>query len=240
MSASLNLEPSPSSLVRALRFTDETLRGWGLDTLTDAACLVVATLLTDALEHARTAVTVDLQSSDAGVRVSVREGANRSRRRIKLRKRGTPARGLNLVTHYASDWGVEASEGGQVVWALITEEFHREYVSLLDVLRDFLDGIAPAPYDGFRVYRIDEPLAEPRSDGRAIVTAPDGSVAWLVWEANVRRYLRELRAPDDQRWGAWRVGLPLPLTSQDDGRAYFSAVIQELRPRWEDWHRERA
>ena len=39
---------------------------------------------------------------------------------------------------------------------------------------------------------IDEPSPEPKNVGRAIVTAPDGSRAWLLWEAKVwRRYLRE-------------------------------------------------
>ena len=85
-----------------------------------------------------------------------------------------------------------------------------------------------------------ESSPEPDRVGRAIVTAPDGSVAWLVWEANVRRYERELRAPDDRRWGAWRAGLPLRLTTGDEGQAFFAEVMPELRARWEAWRQERA
>jgi hypothetical protein len=101
-------------------------------------------------------------------------------------------------------------------------------------------GRLEVSYSGFRVYMIDEPSPEPRGAGRAIVTAPDGSVAWLVWKAGVRRrHFRELRAPDDQRWGAWSIALRLPLTDGAEGRAYFSAATQELRPRWEAWRQAR-
>jgi hypothetical protein len=126
-----------------------------------------------------------------------------------------------------------------VVWALITEDFNMKDTHVWEVALGFPD-LTAAAYGGFRVSMIDEFSPEPQGVGRAIVTAPDGSVAWLVWEANVRRrYLRELRPPDDQRWGAWSVGLTLPVTTWHEGRAYFLAAIQELRPRWEAWRLER-
>lgn len=240
MSPSLSLELSPSSLERARLFTQETLGDWGLDTLTDFACLIVAELVTNAFVHARTMVTVDLQNSDRGVRISVHDGASLSRRRRKQRMRVTPEGGLALVTVLAYDWGVEPTGSGKVVWALISHDLANEYTSPWRVALGFPEHI-DLTYSGFRVYMIDEPSPEPRRVGRAIVTAPDGSVAWLVWKAGVRwRHLRELRPPDDQRWGAWSIGLRLPLTTGDEGRAYFSAAIRELRPRWEAWRQERA
>ena len=239
MSASLSLEPGPPNVDRASQFTEETLDAWGLDGLTDIACLVVAELVRNAFEHARTAVTIDLQNSAGDVRIAVRDGACLSRRRKKHRKWSTPVRGLTMVTSVAWDWGVESTGTGKVVWAVLTERF-RMGGRRDDPVRDLFD-FGRTTYAGFRVYMIDQPPAEPRRSGQAIVTAPDGSVAWLVWDATVwRRYLRELRAPDDERWGAWRVGLRQPRTTGDDDRAYFSAVIQELRPRWEDWRRARA
>lgn len=121
MSASLSLERSPSSIGRARRFTIETLGLWGLDRLTDVASLVVTEMVVNAFDHARTAVTVVLQISDGGVRISVRDGSRISRRRRNKRRKGAaPGRGLVLVSHLASDWGVEPAQTGKVVWALIT------------------------------------------------------------------------------------------------------------------------
>jgi hypothetical protein len=234
--ASLSLEHSPSSLERARQFTQETLGAWGLDRLTDVACLVVEELVINAYVHAKTAMTVELQNPDGGVRISVRDGASLSRLRRKQRMKVTPGGGLAMVTDLASDWGVEPTGGGKLVWALITHDLASAHTSPWREAFGRPDRIAIS-YRGFRVYMIDEPSPEPQNVGRAIVTAPDGSRAWLVWEAKVwRRYLRELRPPDEQRWGAWSIGLRLPMT---DGRAYFLAAIKELRPRWEAWRQER-
>jgi hypothetical protein len=153
------------------------------------------------------------------------------------RTRATAARGLSRLTRVATDWGVESTGSGKVVWVVLAENSLLVRGGFDHRVSDLWD-FGRTSYGGFRVYMIDEPSPEPRRVGRAIVTAPDGSVAWLVWKANVRwRHLRQLRPPDDQRWGAWSIGLRLP---GDEGRAYFSAVIQELRPKWEAWRQERA
>lgn len=240
MSASLSLDLVPSNIERARLFTEETLHLWCLDWLTDPACVVVAELVRNAFEHAKTAVTVDLQNSDGGVRISVRDGASLSRRRMKHRQGIEPARGLDRVIDLASDWGVEPTGSGKVVWALIIENLTCEGATTLDfLLRRRPDDITLS-YCGFRVSMIDEPSAVPRNVGTAIVRAPDGTVAWLLWQANVRRYVLELCAPDDRRWGAWRVGLPQPLTTGEEGRVYFAALIPDLRARWEAWRESRA
>jgi hypothetical protein len=185
-------------------------------------------------------VTVDLQNRDGGVRVSVHDGCSLSRRRLKQRKSLVPAEGLTTVTHLASDWGVEPTGSGKVVWALITEGLIARDMYVLDEFRGRPDNVALS-YKGFRVFLIDEPSVVPRSAGLAIVRAPDSSVAWLVWEAGVRRrYLRELRAPDDERWGAWRIGLRQPLTTWEVGRVFFSAMIPDFQRLWEAWRQERA
>ena len=124
MSASLHLEPLPGSLRRACLFTEKTLGIWGLERLTDVASLVVAELVANGFEHAGTAVALDLQNSDGGVRISVRDGARIARENQKQRDKSTPPRGLSLVSALASDWGVEATETGKVVWAVIPEDLH--------------------------------------------------------------------------------------------------------------------
>jgi hypothetical protein len=146
---------------------------------------------------------------------------------------------LDLVTQLAYDWGVEPTGSGKVVWALISHDLANEYTSPWRVALRYPERL-DVSYSGFRVLMIDHPSPEPRRVGQAVVTAPDGATAWLEWKAKVwRRYLRELRPPDDQRWGAWSIGLRLPLTDGNEGRIYFSAAIKELRPQWEAWRRER-
>ena len=97
-----------------------------------------------------------------------------------------------------------------------------------------------AEVDGFRLGTITDFEAELGTTGDAFVVAPDGSRAGLVWESEVdEAYFQECGAPDDARWGVWAVGLPLPLRTAADARAYLAALLPELRPRWEEWSRTR-
>ncbi|MFZ0179119.1 MAG: hypothetical protein WAL84_04510, partial [Candidatus Dormiibacterota bacterium] len=67
------------------------------------------------------------------------------------------------------------------------------------------------------------------------VVAPDGSRAGLAWESETPFYVTEVLPPDGHRWGVWGVGVPLPLKTETDARAYLEALLPELRSRWERW-----
>ncbi len=96
----------------------------------------------------------------------------------------------------------------------------------------FLDG---AEAGGFCLGMITDFLAGPAMAGDAYVVAPDGSRAGLVWESGCAPYSREVMAPEPDRWGVWAVGLPLPMTTVEDARRYLSALLPQLRQRWESW-----
>jgi hypothetical protein len=72
--------------------------------------------------------------------------------------------------------------------------------------------------------------------GDAYVVAPDGSRAGLVWESEtVEPYFQQVMAPEPHRWGVWGVGLPRPLRTAADARAYLADLLPELRPQWQAW-----
>ncbi|MBV9487344.1 MAG: hypothetical protein JO246_14960 [Frankiaceae bacterium] len=89
--------------------------------------------------------------------------------------------------------------------------------------------------DGFRIGAITDFPSEPSNDGDAFVVAPDGTRAGLVWEANCPYYFEQVLPPDNSRWGVWAVGVPLPLGTVEHVAPYLTAILSDLRRRWEDW-----
>jgi hypothetical protein len=90
--------------------------------------------------------------------------------------------------------------------------------------------------DGFRLGMITDFLSSPDTEGDAFVVTPDKSRCGLVWESEVDcAYFNQVLAPEEDRWGVWAVGLPLPLTTIEDARLYLQALLPELRARWESW-----
>ena len=76
--------------------------------------------------------------------------------------------------------------------------------------------------------------------GDALVVAPDGRSAGLIWETGEPAYFRESIAPDpvadpSGRWGTYAVQQPLPLTTDAEAEAYLAALLPELRTRWMAW-----
>jgi hypothetical protein len=56
-----------------------------------------------------------------------------------------------------------------------------------------------------------------------------------VWQSGCAPYFEEVLAPDEARWGVWAVGLPLPMTTEDQARSYLAALLLQLKTRWESW-----
>jgi hypothetical protein len=71
--------------------------------------------------------------------------------------------------------------------------------------------------------------------GDAWVSAPDGSIATLIWETGEPAYVKVSIVPSFDRWGTFAVQLPLPLTTDQEAAAYLGALLPDLRPRWEAW-----
>lgn len=118
-SAELTLPPKSTSPARARRFVDDTLTAWGVEGGEDAV-LLASELVTNALLHARTSMTVRLaEQDDESIRLSVTDGSTQALQERHFSIESGTGRGLRLLTSLASEWGVEWHEGGKTVWSRI-------------------------------------------------------------------------------------------------------------------------
>ena len=113
----LHLPAERSSPRRARQFVDEVLHRWQRDGAIDRVALIASELVTNAVFHAKTEITVELTSGDGAVHVEVFDrGAGRP---VFLDNEPDVPGGLGLpiVEALASSWGMRPREGGKGVWA---------------------------------------------------------------------------------------------------------------------------
>lgn len=114
--AELSLPQSPWAVRRARRFVAGLLADCGDEMLKADAEIVTAELAANAVLHARSAFTVALTPTQAGVRIAVRDSTPGG-----LRGDGglvaMPGHGLGLVAQIADRLAVQPVPGGKVVWA---------------------------------------------------------------------------------------------------------------------------
>lgn len=114
--ARLALEPVPGSAAHARRFVGETLSGWGCDDFVESGRLLVSELVTNAVLHARTPMTLVVRLRKDGVRVEVHDGNPAAPTMRDYGAEAMTGRGLSLVADLASRWGVERDSAGKSVW----------------------------------------------------------------------------------------------------------------------------
>ena len=113
--SALELPPTPESVPEARAFVRETLRATSVDV--DTAMLLVSEVTTNAVLHARTSVTVQVQVTGDVVRVEVTDGSPAVPRIHSYGPTSATGRGLRLVDQLARSWGVrDDPDGGKVVW----------------------------------------------------------------------------------------------------------------------------
>lgn len=113
---SVDLPPTARSASRARHFVLETLRAWGLDGLTDVAALVTTEVVTNAVLHARTTVSLTIcRESGSRVSILVRDGSPHPPQRRRPTTDSTSGRGIDLLEQLADSWSVETSPTGKTV-----------------------------------------------------------------------------------------------------------------------------
>ena len=111
----LDAAPISASLARA--FVSHYLVEQLLLSLVDPVRLAVSELVTNALVHTKTPISVTLSASDTKVLLMVRdESLELPQRRIAQAVDET-GRGLEIVDIVSLDWGINAGTGSKDVWA---------------------------------------------------------------------------------------------------------------------------
>jgi anti-sigma regulatory factor (Ser/Thr protein kinase) len=115
--AQVQLPPSADSVRTARRFLRETLASWDAEQLEWSASQALSELVTNAVLHAGTPVTVGLAlRADGRLRLEVADGSPRVPQQRRYGQQATTGRGIALVAGLAQTWGVEQRTDGKTVW----------------------------------------------------------------------------------------------------------------------------
>lgn len=112
MSVEQQFDPSPDNVREARRFVALHVP----DERVSDAEIVVSELVTNAIEHAATPVTVRVTHNAAAVRVEVCDSSGILPAVRDLLGDSDRGRGLHLVERLSDAWGVESSDSGKIVW----------------------------------------------------------------------------------------------------------------------------
>ena len=116
---SRRFRPDDVAPLAARRFLDETIARWADHSpRADDARLLVSELVTNAVVHAKSAMSVSISSERSKLRVAVHDES----RVIPMPRPATPdlavnGHGLRLVAALSSAWGVDLADDGKTVWA---------------------------------------------------------------------------------------------------------------------------
>lgn len=123
MALTLPSEPDSASLARNL--VGDACLAWEVPELLHPARLVMSELVTNAIEHARTAIGVMASLRGRGIHLSVSDGVAAPPVLLKLARpqRDRPlddrGRGMQMVQAAAAAWGWLPTRRGKVVWATL-------------------------------------------------------------------------------------------------------------------------
>jgi GAF domain-containing protein/anti-sigma regulatory factor (Ser/Thr protein kinase) len=120
--STLNLEPVVESTPVARHWVAAHLRDAPADVV-ECAGLLTSELVTNAVLHAGTTLCVTLHLFPNRIRVDVADGNPTFPSLKDYGRDAATGRGLTLFNTLASNWGVEAVEGGKVVWFELPVDF---------------------------------------------------------------------------------------------------------------------
>jgi anti-sigma regulatory factor (Ser/Thr protein kinase) len=113
---SVDLPPEPSSATRARTLAREQLEATCSKDIIDTIALLVTELVTNAILHARTPMSLTVDSLPHHVRICVEDASSERPTVQQYDASAVTGRGLALVEQLASSWGVDATPAGKVVW----------------------------------------------------------------------------------------------------------------------------
>ena len=118
--AEVTLPADVSSVPTARHFVESILAGWSLKDLAWVATMVVSELAANAALHARGEdFRVRVCTVAEGVRLEIDDNSVRLPQQRTYSREATTGRGLKLVSELAQEWGVDPTETGKTVWAVL-------------------------------------------------------------------------------------------------------------------------
>jgi anti-sigma regulatory factor (Ser/Thr protein kinase) len=119
--AALSLSAAPASVHTARQAVRQQCDAWGADAAAgDAAVLLTSELVTNAVLHARTPMTVKVSRGQGTIRVEVRDAHPALPEPRRYNVDTATGRGLRLLEALASSWGVrkvpDDEQPGKIVW----------------------------------------------------------------------------------------------------------------------------
>ena len=116
--AQITLPRNPSSVVAARRFIEARATAWSFpEPAGEQLVLIGSELVTNAVLHARTELTLTLEHRGDRVRISVRDRSKAPATLRHYRADALTGRGLGVVAALSDRWGISAAADGKVVWA---------------------------------------------------------------------------------------------------------------------------
>jgi anti-sigma regulatory factor (Ser/Thr protein kinase) len=145
--ARIALPRSPSSVGAARRFIAARTAAWSFpEPAADQLVLIGSELVTNAVLHARTELTLTLELRKDRVRISVKDRSQAPATLRHYRPDALTGRGLGVVAALSDRWGVSTAPDGKVVWAELQANGDRRAAPT----EPDLDGSPPAPPAGDR------------------------------------------------------------------------------------------
>ncbi len=158
----IELRPGPSSPAQARRFLNERSAAWSLpEPVGEQLVLVGSELVTNAVLHARTQLTLTLELQADRVRVSVRDHSSAPVALRHYRPDALTGRGLGVIATVSRAWGVEPARGGKVIWAELLLDGSSPSTPASPPERGHADGPKAGGAAGSRLVRyLDVPVAD--------------------------------------------------------------------------------
>jgi anti-sigma regulatory factor (Ser/Thr protein kinase) len=146
--STLHLEPVVESTPVARHWVAAHLRDLPAE-VTACATLLTSELVTNAVLHAATPMCITLHTLPDRIRVDVADGNPAFPSIKEYGKDAATGRGLTLFSTLASSWGVQAVDGGKIVWFELPVDFPVEPTNISDgSFRFDLTGITRSDLHG--------------------------------------------------------------------------------------------
>ncbi len=122
MRAECSFAPRLASAAEARQFVNAQLRSWECSHVAADAELAVSELAANAILHAESPFIVSLQLTDTRLRIEVSDHSSSVPVPAPFAASSRSGWGLVILDKVVDAWGVEAFDGGKVVWAEIDGE----------------------------------------------------------------------------------------------------------------------